>query len=263
MNASQFKKIIFSLTRLITSPLRSLSWVRRGHLLVDRSIIDTTYWFQGNLLRRSLIDVVPETKKAEVILPRAFDRTFGTSITTHEACALAAIVRALHPAKVLEIGTFDGNTTLLFAANLEGDGSVATVDLPPDFDSKRDRGKLGHDGVKINLTPRTLVAGQYREDPRAQKITQIFGDSASLDWKTFGGPFNLIFIDGCHTEIYVRTDSQNAVSVIAPGGAIVWHDYGVIPDVSRAVDAFALEHPEFTMCVIEGTRLALGIRKAK
>jgi hypothetical protein len=35
---------------------------------------------------------------------------------------------------------------------------------------------------------------------------------------TLGGPFNLIFIDGSHTEAYVRSDSENAVKHLAPRG---------------------------------------------
>lgn len=261
MNLSGVKKTLFSVMQLCMHPGKSLSWVRRGSLLKDRVVIDESYWFQGLLVRKPLNEYFPNTKEVSVAIPRAFDRTFGTSITVAEAAALAAIVRSYVPKKILEIGTFDGNTALLFATNLDEAGKVVTIDLPPDFDPRKDQTTLKHAEVKVNVTPRAFVARQYRESAEIKKITQVYGDSASLDWNQFGGPFELIFIDGCHKAVYVRSDTENAMSQLAQNGIIIWHDYGVIPDVTLVVDAFAAAHPEFHMFVPEGTRLAVGTRR--
>jgi hypothetical protein len=58
----------------------------------------------------------------------------------------------------------------------------------------------------------------------------------------------------------VESDTRNALKVLAPGGIIVWHDYGMIPDVSVVVDRFARELGNMNFAALEGTRLAMAIR---
>ncbi len=258
MNNSNLQKFLFAIVALFTHPQSSLSWIRRGQLLTDKAIIHQTYWCGGRLPRTLLSDIFPEARDIQISLPRAFDRTLGTSITIEEACAIAVVAKSRHAKRVLEIGTFDGNTTLLISANLEEDGKVVTVDLPPDFNLVTDASTLKY-ATDINLTPRMLLARQYQGHPMARRVTQMYGDSASLNWETFGDPFDLIFIDGCHKEAYVRSDSHNAIRRLAPGGIIIWHDYGVIDDVSIVVDEISLEFPNLKFYAIEGTRLAFMI----
>jgi predicted O-methyltransferase YrrM len=255
---SLIRKSLFGILKSVTSPRSSLSWVIRGHLARDPVFVSQTYWWRGTLERTSLKDIMPGAERLDVTLPRAFDRTTGTSLAVEEACHLAGIARYRDAKRVLEIGTFDGNTALLLAANLGPDARVVTVDLPPDFDATQ-RHALAHTDVELNLTARSDLARQYRNHVLAPKISQVYGDSATLDWTTLGGPFDLVFIDGCHSEPYVRSDSLNALEHLAPGGVIVWHDYGMIADVSSVVDQVARSTPGMRAYVLEGTRLAVGL----
>jgi predicted O-methyltransferase YrrM len=261
MRSLFLRRTASALAGFLSSPRSSISWVRRGHLAKDKVFISQTYWFTGTLPRVPLTKVFPESKDVEVHLPRAFDRKFGTSITLEEACHLAAIVKSLKARRVLEIGTYDGNTALTLAANLDSQGEVVTVDLPPDFDLKKHQATLTYLDGEVNLTARDQLGRQYRNLPLASRIRQIFGDSASLDWSALGGPFDLIFIDGCHSEAYVDSDSKNAIKQLAPKGAIVWHDYGMIADVSKVVDRIAHEMSAIEVHAIEGTRLAIGLKR--
>jgi predicted O-methyltransferase YrrM len=217
-------------------------------------------WNHGALPRIPLIDIMPGAHGIEIRLPNALDRKFGTSVTMEEACQLCVIERFLKARRVLEIGTYDGNTSLALAANLETGGAVVTVDLPPDFDLERQKPSLMYPDGFINLTPREQLGRQYRDHPLSNRVTQVYGDSAALDWSTLGGPFELVFIDGCHTAEYVRSDTLNALDHLAEGGAIVWHDYGMIPEVSEVVDWVAKEKVNIKVCAIEGTRLAIGLK---
>ena len=259
MKVSSITKIMQAIAYGCTHIGESLSWVRRGGLLKDREVIRQSYWILGALPRKSIVDIAPETRTAEVVIPRAFDRTFRTSITITEATALAALTRARNVKKILEIGTFDGNTALLFACNSTPDGTVVTVDLPQDFDPVKNQASLAHASVHVNVTPREMLAIQYQNAEVASRIKQVYGDSATLDWGTFGGPFDLIFIDGCHHEAYVRSDSLNALKHVAKGGIIVWHDYAEIPDVSTVVDEIMQTNPDVQAFLIEGTRLAIAV----
>jgi predicted O-methyltransferase YrrM len=260
MESSFLQKSWFGLVKAITSPRLSLSWLVRGHLARDGVFVSQTYWFRGALPRLSLAEILPQVEEVELVVPRAFDRKTGISATVEEACHLAAIARRTHPRKVLEIGTYDGNTALLLAANTTG--SVVTVDLPPDF-SLSDQSTLAYADVELNLTHRSHLGRQYKSHELSRRIRQVYGDSAQIDWSALGGPFDLIFIDGCHAESYVRSDSRNALEHLAPGGVIVWHDYGMSGDVSRVVDEIAGSTPTMKIFAIEGTRLAVGLTQAR
>ena len=228
----------------------------------DRVFVSQTYWFSGMLPRVQLTGILPGVEQEEVCLPRAFDRNTGpktgSSITVEEACHLAAIAKSRKAMKALEIGTADGNTALLLAANMGDGAEVVTIDLPPDFGvAKQD--SLTYADVELNLTERNQLGRQYKAHPLAARVRQIYGDSAALDWAALGGPFDLVFIDGCHSEAYVRSDTQNALIHLAPGGVIVWHDYGMIPEVSGVVDQFAREATTMKVHALEGTRLAIAL----
>jgi len=258
LQSSFIRKSLFGLIKAISAPRSSLSWVLRGHLAKDRTFIGQTYWFTGTLPRVPLNHILPGVEEVELFVPRAFDRKNGTSISVEEACHVAAIAKHLRANKVLEIGTYDGNTALLLAANLAPTAEVITVDLPPDFDLKK-QDSLTYSEVELNLTQRNQLGRQYRGHQLSDRIRQVYGDSAALNWSSFGGPFDLVFIDGCHSEPYVLSDSRNALTHLAPGGAIVWHDYGMIQDVSRVVDQLSREVSAMKIYALEGTRLALGI----
>lgn len=260
MESSFIQKSFFGLKKAITSPRSTVSWVFRGHLARDQVYVSQTYWFTGNLPRVPLNEICPGLRDAQVTLPRAFDRKTGktASITVEEACHLGALAGSKRGGKALEIGTSDGNTALLLAANLGRDGRVVTVDLPPDFQLRQQESLAFADG-EFNLTPRDQLGRQYQGHPLEPQIRQIYGDSGKLDWKEFGGPFDLVFIDGSHTEAYVRSDSANAMRVLAPGGIVAWHDYGMIPAVSTVVDQLAADAGGMKIYAIEGTRLAVGL----
>lgn len=114
-----------------------------------------------------------------------------------------------------------------------------------------------------NVSDRAQVGRQFRGLPLEARIRQVYGDSAHIDWRELGAPFDLIFVNGCHDFPYVRSDTENARRHAKVGGEIVWHDYGMIGHVCRAVDEFAVAASGFRVQAIEGTRLALAFRSEK
>jgi predicted O-methyltransferase YrrM len=223
----------------------------------DPEAIRLASWETGDLPRVQLADVFPGIENTSVSLERAYDRTMGTSIDVMEVMSLVTLIKHTKATRVLEIGTFDGNTALNIAANLPAAGTVVTVDLPEDWQGDL---TLEIPDEHINVTDRQGVGRQYRQSAHASKVRQVLGDSAKLDWSTLGGPFDVIFIDGCHAYPYVVSDSANALKCLRPGGVIVWHDYGQIPDVSQRVDELAHElKGQMTLHSVRGTRLAIGL----
>jgi predicted O-methyltransferase YrrM len=255
-------KLLYVLRRSVARPRRSLRHLWYAHVADDHGHRQLPIWLYGDLPRVSLSEALPGADDVEIRLPRVADRTFGTSISLEEACVLCAIERHFKARTVLEIGTSDGGTTLALAANLECGGRVTTVDLPPDFDLVRDRTSLAFPNERINLTSRNRLSWQFHSHPLSPRIRQVFGDSATIDWETLGGPFDLIFIDGCHTSPYVESDTENALRNLATPGAVVWHDYGLYQDVSAAVDGVAREFGHLRVFAVQHTRLAVGLRLA-
>ena len=208
-------------------------------------------WSFGSLEREPAADVLPGIESMDVRVMRSFDRRPGMSLDPSEVLVLSAIVRLLEPQRILEIGTYDGNTTLNLAANSPPDARVFTLDLPADWAGDF---ALAVPGILDNAAAGDITGIQFRDSPLREKITQLFDDSARFDWDRFA-PFDLIFIDGAHTYDYVRSDTRNALRVLRPGGTLVWHDYGMLEDVSRVVDETA---EQVQVRAIRGTRFAIG-----
>jgi predicted O-methyltransferase YrrM len=242
------------LGQCVNKPRFAYSLLRTGLFWKDPVFLEQFRWVHGTLPRVPLQITVPEYAEFDLHLVRPFDRQRDTSITIEELCSLLAIAKKVNAKRILELGTFDGNTTLNLAANTEAD--IVTVDLPPDFNSFQAQ---GGDSIN-NMTTRTQLGRQLCHHPLAPRIRQVFGDSMKLDWDTLGTGFDLIFIDACHKYSYVLSDTKNALARVSKGGAIVWHDYGIFEDVSRVVDMTA-QTTDLTVNAIEGTRLAVGLSK--
>ncbi len=214
-------------------------------------------WSSGRLPRVSLQQAFPGIESCDVILRKAEARIIGWSLDLPELVHVVSVLKFTKARRILEIGTYDGFTALNLAANLDAGGEVRTVDLP----QNQDQSQLRSEGGIPNACTTGMVGSQFQNEPEAQRIRQLWGDSTTTPWENFGGPFDVIFIDGCHEYSFVLSDSRNAFKHIRPGGTIFWHDYGQFPDVSKAVDELAREHP---IQIIAGTRLAcLRIPAAK
>lgn len=198
----------------------------------------------GKLRRMPLSRAFPEINACECIAMRKpQSRVVGWALDLHELAHLLSVEKHIGAAKILEVGTFDGFSALNMAANLRHGGIVCTVDLPPGTMSK---------GIP-NACDAGIVGSQFRGELEEKAIRQLWADSTQTDWSAFGGPFDLILVDGCHEYEYVKSDTANALRNLAPGGVILWHDYGEFPGVSRAVDEAASGRAIF---IIAGTRLA-------
>ena len=210
-------------------------------------------WSFGGLKREPMNAVFPGIEGTDLRVVRSYDREPLLSMTPAEVLAIGAMVRMLRPERILEIGTFEGNTTVNLAVNAPAGAHVYTLDLPPDWGEEY---ALDVPDIHYNAATDNHTGRQFADSPHGKKITQLWGDSAEFDWDRFA-PFDFILIDGCHTYEYAAADTRNALRVIRAGGVIVWHDYGMLEDVSRAVDECSRE---MNVRAIQGTRLAVGFR---
>jgi predicted O-methyltransferase YrrM len=162
------------------------------------------------------------------------------NVRVSELAILAKAATTVPPDRqIVEIGTFDGRTTLNLAVNSAPGTPVITLDLPKDYAPKFPM-NIG----EYKLANKPISGLRYRScnltwpEP-VSRILQLLGDSATFDWTPYYGQAGLVFVDGSHTYENVVNDSEVAFRLVAPGGIIIWHDYGVWEEVTRTLDELA------------------------
>jgi hypothetical protein len=195
-------------------------------------------------------EALPADSSVEVLEPQAEDG----NVSPLEVLLLSGLVRIFKPLRLFEIGTFDGRTTLNMAANSPAESKVFTLDLPQGELQSALLPLARRDAAFID---KPVSGSRFRGTPHERKITQLLGDSARFDFSPFKGAMNFVFIDGSHSCEYVRSDTDQALAMLANGkGVLVWHDYGEYKGVTKALNELFLGRPEFQgMKHISGTTL--------
>jgi hypothetical protein len=137
--------------------------------------------------------------------------------------------------QILEIGTFDGRTTLNLALNAPG-CCIATLDLPPKSDTRFSTEHGERLFIEKEISGRRFLENAHRYPEMVSRITQLYGDSARFDFTSYEGKCGLVFVDGSHAYDYVIKDSETAFRLLSNWGTIIWHDYGVWPGVTKALE---------------------------
>lgn len=132
--------------------------------------------------------------------------------------ALYALVRALKPASVLEIGTHIGSSTIHIAQALKtnGGGHLTTVDI---YDVNHDQ----TGSWKKYQTPRPIKA-MLEEIGLDNRVTFNAEGSISFLKKTDLN-FDMIFLDGDHAAAAVYQEVSLALRHLSQDGIIILHDY--------------------------------------
>lgn len=227
--------------------LRALSRRLRGRSRPPKGSLPEVAWTG---LCRSTGVLFAETKKAD------------GNVNLAETAVLNALCRTFRPRRIFEIGTFDGRTTLNLALNSEAD--IHTLDLPAEELDASD--VTGADIKYVNkpISGARFRTGPNKDLPCVKRITQHLGDSAKFDFSPWHGRVDLIFVDGAHTHDFVMNDSEAAFRMLAPeGGVIVWHDYGVWPDVAKALDEIKVARPDLPLVNVRNTSLAVSITRPR
>ncbi len=175
-----------------------------------------------------------------------------------ELICLDQIAATFRPEAIFEIGTYNGRTTLNFAANAPPSAKLFTLDLPEE--SVGATALRQHDRDTKYMALRK-VGGHFRGSLYRTKITQLFGDSATFDYSLFAGKIDLVLIDGAHSREYVMSDSLKALSLLTPDrGIMLWHDYGAWDEVTKALDELFETNSDFaSIRHIRETSLAIRL----
>lgn len=149
----------------------------------------------------------------------------------------------------VEIGTLHGITTVNLARVLPNH-KIITVSMPKDATPV------------LNSTPSDAdffgIIPAFEDDVK-DRIEHMPCDSADLELPN--APIGFAFIDGGHSVEYVVNDFHKVLPLMAQGGLIVFHDYGIdnscgITAVKTAVDSLADKYPNYDWMTMNGIPLA-------
>mgnify|MGYP003674859729 CR=1 FL=1 len=159
------------------------------------------------------------------------------NVRVSEVAVLAQLAAACPTnSMIFEIGTFDGRTTLNLSLNAPAGGRVHTLDLPQDVAPAMELAPGEAHMVDKPASGARIEPYRDKHSDLAGRITQHYGDSASYDFSELEGTCSLFFVDGSHAYDYLCSDTKVAMKMMASGGVIVWHDYGIWEGVTRGLE---------------------------
>ena len=77
------------------------------------------------------------------------------------------------------------------------------------------------------------------------KINVLFQDSVKFNDSAYKNSMDLIFIDGGHNYLCVKSDSEKSFNMIKKNGYIFWHDYVLTKKSVRGVVKYINETAKY------------------
>lgn len=174
-----------------------------------------------NVLRRVLLKLLRATSREDRAFTELFVHPYDAWVPWNSglgagAHVLYAMVRALSPSVIVEIGSARGKSScaLAMACKHNDKGKVYAID-PHTINAWTDKG-VGNDTEQFLRARLT----EYGLDPWCEVIRATSLDAAA-DWTR---QVDLLFIDGDHTYEGVKTDFDLFRPWLGPDALVVFHD---------------------------------------
>ena len=151
---------------------------------------------------------------------------------THNVKNFLAVKNILTARKhILEIGSFEGRSTVWIAKNMLDDGGQITcID---NWDGGEERKVIGTDGTGKDIDM-SIIEARFdhnmdvlkKEEPN-KTVRKNKGRSAEeLASMIYWPKFALIYVDGCHDSRDCLSDAVMAWELLEKGGVMILDDYG-------------------------------------
>lgn len=137
--------------------------------------------------------------------------------------------------KIIEIGSYHGKSTVLFASLIKTFFLQATVYAIDAHDGKQGAADQGLQ----SYPPSFEIFKRNIRDADAADVVEVIRDkSYNVRWDA---PVSLLFIDGLHDYANVKRDFEHFSNWIRPGGYVAFHDYAhYFPGVQACVNELLL-----------------------
>jgi len=191
--------------------------------------------------------VIPVVPKPKQVGPVQWLGLHHQYLNDGEMEVIVSLLHSINAESMIEFGCRDGRTAKVLLHNVPSLKRYVGVDVPPSYNPS-----LPHQRNEMVSDPGHLA----QDDPRFQLVISARG---SLDLDPEVGKYDVVFIDGDHSEYVVMSDSMLALTVVKVGGVIIWHDYfnGAV-DVQTVVNM--LHKDGWPVTSVEGTWLAYLVR---
>lgn len=148
---------------------------------------------------------------------------------------LKMFCRMVHPHRVLELGTFTGYSALCFAAGMDEDGEVHTIEIDDEIED--------------------FTRSFLSRSPYGNKIKLIIGDALDII-PTLTEVYDLVFIDANKRDYLHYYEA--VLPLVRPGGFILadntlWDGKVITDPHSRDAQTIGIEH--FNDTVAQDTRV--------
>ena len=181
--------------------------------------------------------------------------------TMHSAGEAALLERLSEGRRrVVELGVYEGSSAVVLCRILAPDAELHLVDP---FGHHPDALRPGWAATEA-ATRRVVARAARRAGPRVVWHVAFSADVAR-SWE--GGPVDLVFVDGDHSEEGVRADWELWSPLVAPGGVMLFHDArlgrpgGVgLPGPTAVVDGSVRTAPGWE--VVDEVDAAVAVRRA-
>lgn len=216
--------------------LLRLLWKASGR----RRPLDT--FFTGLLKHRQCLTAVdpqlciPRFDETEVRIRRCPLGNWSTPVIDVFVILKAAM--GFGSTRILELGSYRGDTARLIAENTPENVRICTVDVHPEH------------------------GASYKDSPVAKRIDRKVGkirrDLFGQDEK-----YDFIFVDADHDFSAVVNDTTVAFELLAEHGVIFWHDYhfaSYFHGMSGVPEALKIFSRQYPIVSLSGTTLALHSR---
>jgi predicted O-methyltransferase YrrM len=141
--------------------------------------------------------------------------------TMHSRAEAALLARhARDAARVVEIGVYEGSSAVVLCAAM---GAGAELHLVDPFGHHPTALRAGW-GATEAATRRVVARARRRAGGSAPRIAWHVAFSVDVARAWAGGPVDLVFVDGDHSEEGVAADWSAWAPHVAPGGAMLFHD---------------------------------------
>jgi len=207
-----------SLRRVLHEPVvsnpGSLRRVSDARPVSMKDAIESYFRRSPGLPQVDLLDVLPSLD--ETITPYTYLE--GQAMPT-DIALLKGLARRVPNCRYLEIGSCRGESM----ANV---ASVAAECVAINL-SATEMAALGY--------PPAAIAAEGLFINQLANVRNIYHNSQTYDYSAIQRSFDLIFIDGDHSQAGVAIDTRNAFPLLRDGNSvIVWHDYGDTPEMMNA-----------------------------
>lgn len=151
----------------------------------------------------------------EIVYPVSF---LSDGSTPMDYLLLNSLAKKYKHCRYLEIGTWRGESIANVAQFAEECYSISL--------SKEDLIKRGFS--------EKMVKSMRLFSENLKNVVHTGADSITFDFESLNKKFDIIFIDGDHSEDAIMSDTRNAFKLLKDeNSVIIWHDYGYTPERIR------------------------------